>query len=70
MDSFLEDISHCAAFLDDIIVIGAMEEEHLANLDKVLTKLEEPGLRLNQNKYFFFTSEVIYWGHKINAAGL
>ena len=57
-------------FLDNIIVTGATEEDNLANLDKVLTKLEESGLRLNQNKCVFFASEVIYLGHKINAAGL
>ena len=70
MDTLLADIPHCAAFLYDIIVTGATEEELLANLDKVLTKLEESGLTLNQNKCVFFASEVIYLGHKINAAGL
>ena len=45
MDSFLRTFRTVLHFFDDIIVTGATEEEHSASLDKVQTKLEEPGLR-------------------------
>jgi hypothetical protein len=70
MDSLLAGIPHTAAFLDDVLVTGATEEEHLSNLDAVLTRMQDAGLRLNPDKCVFFAREVTYLGHKISAAGL
>ena len=40
-------------FIDDILVTGSSTEEHLSNLDKVLSKLASAGLRLNKAKCAF-----------------
>ncbi|KFD60500.1 hypothetical protein M514_27336, partial [Trichuris suis] len=58
------------AYLDDIIVTGANVTEHLQNLDTLLGRLGENGLRSRVEKCKFFQQEVEYLGHVINANGL
>ena len=38
--------TYCVVYLDDILVVGRMVEEHLNNLKKVFERLQEAGLRL------------------------
>ena len=57
-------------YLDDILITGATEEEHIHNLDTVLTRLENAGMRLKHNKCAFLLPAVEYLGHKISAQGL
>ena len=57
-------------FLDDILVIGSMEESHLRALDEVLSGLHKAGLRVKQKKCAFMRPSVIYPGHRIDAQGL
>ena len=52
-------------YLDDILVTGTTEQEHLQNLDKVLSRLETAGMQL---KHVLLVFE--YLGHKILAQGL
>ena len=52
-------------YLDDLLITGSSNEEHLSNVDKVLSKLSEYGLRIKRNK--FFKSSVTYLGHVIDA---
>lgn len=70
MDSLLADIPQTAVFLDDVLVTGNSEEEHLANLNAVMTRLENAGLRLRKEKCMFFAPEVVYLGHRITESGL
>ena len=53
--------------LDDILVIGKTDEEHLQRLDTVLQCLEDAGMRLKQKKCAFM---VEYLGHNISRDGL
>ena len=62
MESLLQGISHVSIYLDDILVTGISEAEHLAILDKVLSPLEETGLRLKRNKCDFILPSVEYLG--------
>ena len=57
-------------YLDDILVTGKTDEEHLVNLEKVLQQMETHGLRLNKSKCTFMAPEVVYLGHKIDENGL
>ena len=45
-------------------------EEHLSRLAKVLSRLENAGLRLNREKRFFLRSSVEYFGHIVEAQGI
>ena len=53
MDSPLKGMKHVTAYIDNIVVTGANEEENTANLNKVLSHLEAAGLRLKWEKYWF-----------------
>ncbi|KAL7874784.1 hypothetical protein SRHO_G00057540 [Serrasalmus rhombeus] len=44
MDSLLQGIPHVACYLDDLLITGATEAEHLSNLEQVLQRLSEAGL--------------------------
>ncbi|XP_038106859.1 uncharacterized protein K02A2.6-like [Culex quinquefasciatus] len=57
-------------FLDDVLVTGRTDREHLENLAKVFDVLEQAGLKLNLKKCQFFKKEVTYLGHVISANGL
>ena len=56
--------------VDDILITGRTEEEHLRNLAEVFKRLREAGLKLKRNKCFFLAKSVVYLGHTINADGL
>ena len=44
--SLLADIPQAIAFLDDVLVTGGSQAEHIANLKEVLSRLQRAGLRL------------------------
>ena len=70
MENLLQGLPQVCVYLDDILVTGKSEAEHHQNLDEVLTRLEQAGLRLKRSKCFFMLSSVEYLGHKISAQGL
>ena len=70
MDNLLKDIPYVCVYLDDILVSGKTDSEHLQNLDLVLKRLELSGLTLKQSKCTFMAPSVQYLGHVIDANGL
>ncbi|MEO0454888.1 MAG: ribonuclease H family protein, partial [Verrucomicrobiota bacterium] len=58
------------AYLDDLLVTGRNPQEHMSNLEEVLKRLDDAGLRLNREKCTFMSSNVEYLGHRIDAEGL
>jgi len=53
------------AFLDDILVMGATHEEHLAVLEKVIDRHILAGVKLQAAKCHLFRTEVDYLGFKV-----
>ena len=70
MDVILQGMSRVTCYLDDILVTGATAEEHLRNLDEVLTRLKKHGVRLRKDKCRFMESSVEYLGHRIDQEGI
>ena len=70
MERVLHGIPNTIAYMDDILVTGASDKEHLETLEKVLSKLEESGMRLKRSKCVFMVPSVEYLGHHISAEGL
>ncbi|XP_024064460.2 LOW QUALITY PROTEIN: uncharacterized protein K02A2.6-like, partial [Terrapene carolina triunguis] len=70
MDQILCGLSGVQCYLDNILVTGRNEEDHLKNLEATLRRLEEYGLRVCKDQYEFFQPSVEYLGHIIDAAGL
>ena len=50
-------------YIDDILITGESDEEHLATLDEVLSRLERAGVRLKRKKCVIMAPKVDYLGH-------
>ncbi|XP_059397972.1 uncharacterized protein K02A2.6-like [Carassius carassius] len=70
MDQILQGLPNVHCYLDDILVTGRTEAEHLENLDVVLGRLEQFGLHAEKGKCDFFKDSLEYLGHIIDAEGL
>ena len=70
IESILQGVNGVVVYLDDILISGSTEEQHLAALDEVLSRLDKAGLRVKRSKCEFMRPSVTYLGHKIDANGL
>ena len=70
MDRILQGVSKGVCYIDDILVTGDSEKQHLQNLEEVLPQLKDNGLRLNCAKCSFFQGSVKYLGRRIDAQGV
>ena len=70
MENLLQGLKHVCVYLDDILVTGSSERDHLDNLAEVLKRLESAGMRLKRSKCEFMLPAVEYLGHKISDKGL
>eukprot|EP00731_Ephydatia_muelleri_P006744 Em0003g992a len=59
MDEILQGISREVCYLDDILISGSSDKEHLTNLEEVLKRLREAGTHLLE-----------YLGHVVSKEGL
>lgn len=62
--------SHCLVYLDDVIILGASFDEHLASLHLVFDRLQKAGLRLQPRKCHFLKHKVQYLGHIVSDEGV
>ena len=70
MDIILQGITGVICYIDDILVTGETDKEHLDRLEQVLRRLKEYGLRVKQKKCEFLKESVEYLGHKVDSEGL
>ena len=70
IDKLLAGIPSVAIVVDDICVTGATPADHFRNLENVLHRLEEAGMKLNSGKCKFYQAEVKYLGRIINKDGV
>ena len=70
MENLLQGINGVCVYIDDILITGATQKEHLNNLAQVLQRLESTGMCLKKQKCAFLLPSVSYLGHVISAEGL
>ena len=63
-------LNYCVIYLDDVIVFGCMEEEHLECLQIVFEHFREFNLKLKPSKCSFFWSEIVYLTHHMSQEGI
>ena len=59
-------LTYCVIYLDDVIIFGHMEEEHLECLHIVFERFREFNLKFKPSKCSFFQSEIIYLAHHVS----
>ena len=69
MDQVLHGLPGVVCYLDDILVIGENDEQHLKNLQNVFERLKKHGIRLKPAKCVIMANEVEYLGHTVDATG-
>ena len=57
------------ALLDNVLITGITEEEHLTNLEEVSKRLSDAGLRLKLSKCQFMKPSLDCLGHHIDKDG-
>jgi len=70
IEQVLQGLPGVQCLLDDIIVTGRNEQDHLNHLDAVFQRLSDYGLRVNKNKCELFQNRIEYCGHEIDKEGL
>ena len=66
----MQGIPFVCCYLDDLLITGPTEKDHLKSLEEVLRRLSKSGLRLKKDKCTFNSKSVIYLGYKIDEHGL
>ena len=70
MEKILQGIPKAVCYLDDVLVTGRDDQEHMETLAEVLKQLNERGLQLKKSKCEFLKPRVEYLGHIVDATGL
>lgn len=70
MDSLFSGFSGVVVFMDDILITAPTRTEHLKRLNAVLKRLEESGLRLQEDKCEFLMKKIMFLGHILDKDGL
>ena len=63
-------LTYCVIYLDDVIVFGHTEKEHLEHLWVVLEHFREFNLKLKPSKCSFFQTEIVYLVHHVSKEGI
>ena len=67
MDTILQGIPGTMCYIDDILVMGASDVEHLQRLEEVLCHLQVHGIRMKHKKCLFLQNAVECLGHRVDA---
>ena len=63
-------LTYCVIYLDNVIVFGRMEEEHLEHLHVVFERFQEFNSKLKPSKCLLFQLEIVYLAHHIMQKGI
>ena len=70
MENLLQGLPNVCVYIDDILVSGISEADHMQKLEQVLSRLSSAGITLKRSKCIFATTSVEYLGHIIDSTGL
>ena len=69
LEGVMQGLPGVQIYLDDILITGQTQDEHMNNLDVVLTGLKERGVRLKKEKCKFVRDSVEFLGHRTDVQG-
>ena len=57
------------SFLDGIVILGRGYEDHMKNMEQVLSRFRDCKLKLKPRKCELLKRDIIFLGHKVNMEG-
>ena len=63
-------LMYCMIYLDDVIIFGCMENEHLEHLRVMFERFQVFNLKLKPSKCSFFQMKIVYLTHHISQQGI
>ena len=70
IEQVLAGLDGTCVIMDDLLVGGSNDDEHLENLEAVLSQFQKYGLRVKLPKCAFMAPSVIYFGLRFSEKGL
>ena len=70
IDQTLAGIPMCCCRVDDILISGKNDEEHMRVLNEVIHRLEKQGYKCKLEKSEFMKDSVVYLGHTVSKDGI
>ena len=71
MSSLMSDLENVRAYIDDLLILTKGDwNDHLEQLEEVLQRLRDAGLKINAKKSFFGKTELEYLGYWITREGI
>ena len=70
IEQVLRDLENVQVILDDMIITGKDDKDHLRNIEAVLQRLKDYGLKANASKCEFFKDKIDFCGHTVDQQGL
>ena len=71
MGQLFQDIKSVIVYMDDLLITGTTTyENHMEQVDEVLTRLESKQMQVNPDKFFWAKAEVAYLGFLMNQQGI
>ena len=71
MNKLFNGLEYVRTYIDDLLIISNKSfEDHINKLDKVLSKRNQKGFKLNAEKSYFARNELEYLGFTINRQGI
>ena len=70
IDSIIGDMEQVYCYLDDLLIFSKTEEDHLATLDKIFSRLANAGLSISLKKCQFGQESLEYLGYKVDSTGI
>ena len=70
IDQVVRGLPNVFAYLDDILIASANQEDHHQHLHELFTRMEQYGLVINVSKSIFGVAELAFLGHQVNSQGI
>ena len=70
MDTILQGLDKVVCYIDDILLIGVDDDDHLRTLEVVLHRLQQHGITVKKEKCTFMSKSVEFLGYNIDVQGL
>ena len=70
IENLLQGVPKVCVYIDDVLVTGTTEQEHLENLTEVLCQMSAAGMRLKREKCEFMLTNVHYLVHSVSSEAI